>query len=516
MNLVKMRIFLSVLAVCGVCVWAQEHNSVPLDHAAYGLIEMGVMRGIIRPPSASKPWSAAAVQKALWEMLDNSFHLLSETETDTVSYVLNTLERGPVGFGWENVFSAQAVGDSPVNVSVGKIYTEGGIGYAASWNVTALGQFMYNGGSDCGYTLGNGGAFSLRTTYAYFGLEGELNLVTANSMQFRLGRIRRDWGPQANGASLFMNAQARPFSAFEWAVSPLTWLDCYALLGALEYHLDDARVSGDGPFRNMLSVLWLEINPVEYVHVDMGGSAVFAHAVNMAFFTNLEFRLPRFFKLWGSLFVDSLDMSAENILVQSNSIFAFQGGLKTVVHWLPFAAFTLRYTKVEPYCYTGAYETRDYGGSALPASFINDGDSPGLHLPPNSDELLLRLESRLSPRLNAWVQYQLMRRGADYGYGAIGGSSLRDTFDDSREFKYFLKDGVYRWDNIIRLGGSWNLRFGAMPVTISAETGFVTRRFTINGKAGVGNEAEYEALDDSVYPAGRGLVFSVGFRLFPW
>ena len=108
-----------------------------------------------------------------------------------------------------------------------------------------------------------------------------------------------------------------------------------------------------------------------------------------------------------------------------------------------------------------------------------------------------------------------MRYGADYGYGAVGGSSLRDRLDNSRRNKYFLMDGVYRWDRVIRLGGDLNVRTGAMPLAVYAETGYSWTHFTINGSAGLGNEAEYEILiGDSVYRARSGFIFSVGLRLF--
>jgi hypothetical protein len=108
----------------------------------------------------------------------------------------------------------------------------------------------------------------------------------------------------------------------------------------------------------------------------------------------------------------------------------------------------------------------------------------------------------------------MTRHGVDYGYGAVGGSSLNSSLDDAAFTKYFLMDGVYRWDDIIRLGVSFRFKTGVVPFTVFAETGLVITRFTINGTAGSGNEADYEALDDDVYRAGTGFIFSLGLKLF--
>ena len=251
----------------------------------------------------------------------------------------------------------------------------------------------------------------------------------------------------------------------------------------------------------------------------MGGSIIWVNKVNSAFFTNFELRLPGFLKLWGGLFVDQLGSFPGNFFSMNNNNYAYQAGIKTIIHWLPFAAFTLSYTKVEPYCYTNSYNKYN-GELSVPSSsaYINGGESLGYYMPPNSDELLVRFESRLFPAIKAHVQYQMMRHGADYGDAdkKVPGSSLQDRLiDGSFPNKYFLMDGVYRWDNVIKAGGSCNVKAGTIPLTVYAETGFVLTRFTKNGRAGVGNEAEYESLNESMYRTRNGFVFSVGFRLFP-
>ena len=335
-------------------------------------------------------------------------------------------------------------------------------------------------------------------------------------LQLRVGRIRRDWGPQANGVSLYMNAQARPFTAIEGTYSPFTWLNFSLMNGALEYYRGDSQWPDDAPFVNMISMAQVEFNPLRLLHFGLGGSAVWLNQVNTAFFANLELRLPGIVKIWGSLFADQLDSLVDNFNYMNSNNYAYQAGLKVLVHWLPFASFTLRYTKVEPYCYTSSYDRHEGLSIPSPSAFASGGESLGYYMPPNSDELLLRFESRPFPEIKAYVQFQMMRHGADFGYGAVPGSSLSDKLtDDSPINKYFLMDGVYRWDNVFKFGGSCSFRAGAIPLSVYAEMGFIGTSFTINGTAGVGNEGEYEKLNDDVYKARNGFIFSVGFKVFP-
>jgi len=554
----RLRCFLALLLIAAVRPQAQEYNAVPLDHAAYDVITMGVMRGIILPPPGVKPWSVHAVTQKLREILSVSTQMLSEQEEETALRALDSLERKAgfepqdgryrsegdgftfeTGLGWESGFSVETADTSFTSVNMLQWYLGGDIANFASWNVTALGEFLYIERNQQRYSPRSayaissafpfasgkpwdGGVLSLRNPGDYAGwpddpalacgLEAEFNGIFFDDLlKLRLGRIRRDWGPGVNGASLFMNAHARPFAALEGTFMPLSWLNISFLGGALEHFGEDSQwPSGGlagGPFSNVLTAAQIEINPIRYIRLDIGAAAVVLEQPNAAFFSNLELRIPGLLALWGGIFVDRLNSSSDSFFALNGNSYAYQAGVKTLMHWLPFAAFTLRYTKIQPYCYTGK------------SGFISGGESLGFYLPPNSDELLLRIESMLFPAIKAHVQFQMIRHGADYGYGAVPGSSLYDTLADGNSGKYFLMDGVYQWDNVIKLGGSCNLKAsgtrGSAPLAIFAETGLIVTNYTINGDAGVGNEADYETLNDSVYRGRTGFLFSIGFRVFP-
>jgi hypothetical protein len=504
----KIRWFsLLLLLMLAARAGAQEYNSVPLDHAAYDIIATGVIRGVILAPPAAKPWPLYMVKEKLWAMIDDPAQILTSEESETVFNVLDSFERKTglvledgryrtegsgftfeMGIGWKSDFFVRAPGASFANTNMLGLYLGGDMGDFASWNINPQ---AYVGWPD-------DPAFN-------YGLEAELNGAFNNRhLLLRLGRVRRGWGHDSGEASLFINAHTRPFTALEGTITPLSWLNISFLGGILERFGADVLWPDGNPFTNVLSAAQIEFNPFTYIHLSMGAAAVLLKQPNTAFFTDLELRLPGMFTLWGSLFIDRLNSSTENFFSMSGNSYAFQAGIKTIVHWLPLAVFTFRYTRIEPYCYTGEENQPD-------TAFINGGDSLGYYLPPNSDELLVRFEAMLFPPIKAYVQFQMIRHGVDYGYGAVGGSSLYDTLADGHSTKSFLEDGVYQWDNMLKLGGSCNLKAGGVPLLIYAETGLVLTSFTMDGAAGIGNEAGH----DSAYRPDTYFVFSIGFRLFP-
>jgi len=502
---------------------AQEYISVPLDNIAYDIIELGVIRGIITSPPSSKPWSVNVVKKKLWDMMDDPGKVLTAREADMVQSAYTSFERKEgfnFRFGWESNFSVQAPDGSISTSNMAKINAGGGFTEFLSWDLTLLGEFLYIERdrdtrivpSMFPYTMSkmwDGGVLSLINSKDYYawpedpslaaGLLGEAGgVIFDNKLRFRLGRLRRDWGSGTSGSSLFINARASPFLAVDAVYSPFSWLDISFLTGVTEFYQNENRWpdTDDSFFMNLLSAVQFEFNPLKYIYFNIGGSAVWLYRVNLAAFTSLELRWPGLIKVWGSVFIDRLDSSPADFFTTNGNIYAFQAGIKTAVRWLPFGAFTLRYTKVEPYCYTDFYD--GYGGKPYPSmtAFVSGGESLGYYMPPNSDELLLRLESMFLPDLKVHIQLQMLRHGEN--------SSLTDRLSDPRSQKHFLEDGLYRWNNVIKLGGSYKFTIGTVPLSVYAETGYVFTGFISNGNTG-----------NDRFGGGNSFIFSIGFRLFP-
>jgi hypothetical protein len=553
----QIKCFLALLLILASRSWAQEYNSVPLDHPAYELIATGVIQGIIIPPPEAKPWSIHTIKEKLGEMLGASREIVNSKEQEAILQALDSLERKDgldlldgryhmtggnftfeVGVGWESRFSVGTHGASITSINMAKVYAGGDIGDSISWNVATMGGFLYIAREKWGlpeeqmytvpsffpYTFSkqwDGGVVSLKQTGAYAGwpdnpslagaFEAEINgSFLDRRILLRLGRMRRDWGYRSSEDSLFFNS-TRPFTAFEGIFQPLSWLSINFLSGALERFRENAWypeevTASDNPFTNMLLAGQARVN-FRYFGMGLGGAAVLIKQPNAAFFADLEVRIPGLFTLWGSFFLDSLNKSLKNFTKTNGNNYAYQVGIKPTIYWLPLSSFTLRYTKIEPYC---------YAGKQISSSFMSGGESLGYYLPPNSDEVLLRFEAILIPEIKIHVQFQMMRHGADFGTLAVPGSSPYDTLTNIRyERKFFLKDGAYQWDNTIKLGASFDLKSSGVPILVFAETGLVFTNFTKNGDAGVGNEANNESFNDSIYRPGTKFIFSVGFCVFP-
>ncbi|MDR0908609.1 MAG: hypothetical protein LBM77_02475 [Spirochaetaceae bacterium] len=372
-------------------------------------------------------------------------------------------------------------------------------------------------------------------------VRGELNAsFLDNRLFFGFGRIRRDYGPAGNGASLVLNANATPFFALEMKASPFDWLHFSALSGILERSNWDA----DEINQNAFSLNMIEID-TKYFYIDIGSSVVwpkrfelgYLFPMNMYyiyqmaigdnddpyFFGDIVAKYPGVGKLWLSASVTGMELGdgLSGIFNLDRSCYALQAGTEIVFPWLPFASVQFRWTKLEPYMYTHKPVNVPWYTTAMEQNYTNNAYPLGYYLNPNSDEFLLRLESLFLPEASAHVQYQLIRHGAEYGPGKVDGSSPLDYDDyqhDGEQIrqKYFLKDGAYSWQNVIKLGASYDFSTMGLPLKLSLDAGLVITSWTRTNTAD-GTKQNYRPMDgdwaayykNSVVP-----VITLGFKVF--
>jgi hypothetical protein len=371
-------------------------------------------------------------------------------------------------------------------------------------------------------------------------------------LTYRFGRIDREWGAMANGSSLVLNKQAQPFLALEVTATPFKWWSFSALTGVLEYYngyggIQDAARS----FQNAFSMGLVEFNYKNYLHLDFGSSVIwpkrfelgylfpltdnFFYQNNIGDFDNLDLFVNLkgtfgFGNLWASFFLDEINFESGQY-EKDRAMFAYQAGTTIPFPWLPFASFSLSYTKIEPYTYTHTKGIMPwYGDVPMETSYTNNGKGLGYYLPPNSDELKLRFEAM--PEINTRVnfQYQMIRHGADFGSHAVDGSSYLSELDPEGRSdkqvlkKYFLQDGAYQWMHIIKVGAEHTFATRKAPVfQIYGETGVVISYFTdMDGVAPsaayadwAGKAHSYSIVDTAEYPKSTGFVLTIGARIFP-
>jgi hypothetical protein len=153
-------------------------------------------------------------------------------------------------------------------------------------------------------------------------------------------------------------------------------------------------------------------------------------------------------------------------------------------------------------------------------AYVNNGVSLGYYLPPNADELLLRFEAMPAVSTSVHFQYQMIRHGADFGPNAPDGSSYQSELDPSGRDdksvlrKYFLQDGAYQWQHILKVGCDHT--FSKFPLKVFAEAGVVFSYFTnIDGQANAGSASDYHIVDEAPYTKSTNLILTLGIKFFP-
>jgi len=322
----------------------------------------------------------------------------------------------------------------------------------------------------------------------------------------RFGRFQREWGAMIPGSSIAFNAAARPFLGVELLFNPAPWFAFSSLTGVLEYYNTAGISDSSMTFQNAFSIQQIEVNYGNNFHLDFGSTVIWPKRFelgylfplldnffyqnfigdhdNMGIYMNIRGRYPGLGSIWFSFFMDEMEISSmKSAFKLDRHMFAYQTGIQTVISGLPFASISLSYTKVEPYNYT---HTRNfmpwYGENTMDTSYTNNGVCLGYYLPPNSDEVKLRVDVPLWFKTAGHFQYQLIRHGADYGSQQVDGSSLISELDpvgrgDKPSLgKSFLKDGAYQWMHIIKIGGEY--KFGSLPLTIFGDMGIAYSYFT--------------------------------------
>jgi hypothetical protein len=363
-----------------------------------------------------------------------------------------------------------------------------------------------------------------------------------NRLTARLGRISREWGSTSFGSSLAFNQMARPFLGIEAAFNPVSWFGISSLTGILEYYNYGGIKDSAESFQNAFSVTMFQFKYKNYFFFDFIDAVVYPKRFelgyvspvtsnffyqnnlgdfdNMAVTLNLKAQYPGLGNVWFSFFMDEMDLTSD-LLTLDRQMVAMQGGIHVPLPFLSFSSLKLSYTRINPYCYTHNRNFNPwYGDLRMETPYANNGVSLGYYLPPNSDEVLARFNTVPAKNINMYLQYQLIRHGADFGPSAVDGSNLlseldtkgRDTKPELKHF--FLQDGAYQWLHIARIGAEWNLP--KLPVALYGEAGAVISYFTnIEGPANAGKASPYSIVDTPDYPKSTGFIFKLGFRLFP-
>ena len=272
-----------------------------------------------------------------------------------------------------------------------------------------------------GDSLGSSGFFDWPQGISFgYQLNGEAAVsFLDDAISVRAGRLIREWGAGTNGSSLVLNAAARPFFGVEANFEPFSWLRMATLTGVLEYYNAEGISISSATFQNLFSIGMAEANYKNFVHFSLGSSVVYPKRFelgytfpllsrffyqnnvgdfdNLAMFATLIVQYPGIGKLWGSAYVDEMDLTSPEFFNQDRNMYALQAGAAATlpIPGLAFRNFTFQYTKLEPYVYTHQLVKTPWYEVWMEEPYMNNGVSLGYYLPPNSDELKVRFDSSL-------------------------------------------------------------------------------------------------------------------------
>jgi len=377
-----------------------------------------------------------------------------------------------------------------------------------------------------------------------YSLHAELtSAFLGNRLIMRLGRMPREWGSMPLGSSLIFNSAARPFLAAEAEFRPFSWFSFSSLSGILEYENREGIRNSALVSQNAFSILMLQLRFRNILFLDLFDGAVwpkrlefgYLFPITSNFFTqnnigyfdnmgigiNLKAQYPGLGNVWASVFVDEMSVQG-NMHELDRTMIALQAGFTIPLPFLAFSSFSASYTKVNPYCYTHTRNSNPWsGGLRMDTSWQNNGVSLGHYLPPNSDQFLFRFRTMPARNLVIGLQYQLIRRGADFGSSAVDGSNLQSELDphDRNNMpvlkRFFLQDGAYQWMHITRVNAEWNLT--RLPIALFGEAGVNFSYFTnIDHPANVTGKAHpYRRINTSEYPQSASFIIRLGVRVFP-
>ncbi|MBN1523364.1 MAG: hypothetical protein JW904_02670 [Spirochaetales bacterium] len=338
--------------------------------------------------------------------------------------------------------------------------------------------------------------------YPYFSfiLEDEITAEFFDkNLLMSFSRFRRDWS--IGDGDLLLSKTARPFQGVDIQARLAPWVQFSYTLGSLsDWQREETYdpLDPENPsFQKMLTVQMFEFFPFSWLYLSTGAAAVWGRRFDLGYMNPVMYPvlhqniggnhdnvmlnvrcaavIPGWAKIYGSFFADEMDLEDPGRFFSSpRNMMAMQAGIKVPVPGVPFTLVTIQYTKIEPFVYAhypeaGVSTTEGY----LDVSYTNDGENLGYRLQPNSDELLVKIESLFTPEWHFLFSYQLIRHGTNdaallAGAPAIYGD-INEYFDYNQIGLYpeknFLEDGYYDWNNIFSLQTSY--RFSGFPAIIT-------------------------------------------------
>lgn len=477
--------------------------------------------------------------------------------------------------------------DSLGGMGILGFYIQGDMGRHVSWGIDFSGGLFLADDYDTAYNYGPAGwepytftktwdgglhpisslsSFTQMPTSLSGGYTFEPEIAASfwdNRLDLRFGRLRHDWG--IGEGSLFLDAGARPFFGIETTMSPFKWINLSAMTGVLEYgenfrnHASYSIWKTAQEQQNMFSVLQIDVNPVDWLHISIFDAAIYLKRPELGYvfpfmsrfisqnntgdFDNLMLggtlglSWPGVFRTYFSFYLDEARFDEPNFFHDPANMYSFQAGIKVPIPGLPWSNLTVQYTKIEPFTYTHYYykdspwytpvdsDNDGHPDYAMDTGYMNGGESLGYGLEPNSDEIMLQLNSHFRRGITWMGRYRMIRHGFP---GSVNGSTFDawgfdpgdDTITSGTDLngayhpgatKDFLKDGIYEWFHIFSLGGTLDMRIWNEPVQFGLNYSFVYLYYTDYSTNG-----HFKPLDNAAFPNTIRNIITISVSVSPY
>ncbi|MDA3955992.1 hypothetical protein [Oceanispirochaeta sp.] len=524
-----LQIFLLTIVLSGLAATPNQ-LSIPLDSPVYQLLETGKLQGMFPSLSYAKPYSNEQVIKMLHIMLGKTDsaeertlikEYLAELQPEKGQSIWKTgrlplsgseiadFEMGASfatsfnmstddadNYDQRNVlnmlFQGNLTDQFSYRMDVGLRYDKLSSTAWAPYTFSTPGEGFYISHSDdspIGYSDGENSDHS-----SSYNTSPEMALsLLDNHIFLRWGMIDRDWGP--GEGNILISENARSFDAIEGIFKFTDSFDLVFLTGTL------TDWENDDEFQNMLtssrmefhfpygldfsinqSVVWVKRFELGYMNPFMN-DIVYQNTLgnydNMYLGLEMAWNFHEGYQVYGSYTSDEMrSWNPSNWFTEVRNIFALQGGLKSVVSFLPFTTVTVQYTRLEPYFYTHYAQKypsyTDYYDAdektRMYTYYANKGENLGYPLPPDSDELLIKLSTAAFSNFLFDLSYRFMTHSDQYG------SSIQDAIDYDlyEEGGYDQKNhngNLIEMINALSLDCRWDVP--ELPVTLKAGYGLV-------------------------------------------
>ncbi|MGI6439048.1 MAG: hypothetical protein ACOX0W_02050 [Sphaerochaetaceae bacterium] len=333
-----------------------------------------------------------------------------------------------------------------------------------------------------------------------------------NKLDIRFASIKRDWGVGTN--NLMLSESANSMNALELQLEITPWLRYAFLAGRLgsfsyknfrednqvkdfynEYLFTDDlhgtqydnnysahRVEVDLPWNISLSVFESVVyrrrfelgylNPFSILFYEQ---EIVGDFDNMLAGLDFEWVLPRYGRMYGVIATTEMSViNPKRFLTAPRNIMGIQGGVDINIPFLPFTTVTAQYTYLAPFLYTHYPMTEDIwvavnnGSEEVPdwelvktteekviarIPMVHEGRNIGYPLRPNSDEILLMLNSQFKDGWEGSLTFKYQRRSGQYGFNIDKhmsyGAAHKNAYDD-KDFNGFLFDKTIAIEMVVQ------------------------------------------------------------------